>query len=359
MKSHRTLILSNRRNELIKELDSLYCESITLTSPDSLSYIGLANYRCVVIDSESLKNSLRKVSMGIRDDSACQALWYLLSESGNPEVFFLVEKKQKPDRDMTSLGVKFITLREIPGLALSSSEMPAETSSSLEKNRPSSAILTADDIREMHQKGINRIPANAGMTPWAAEVADSLRMQKTSSRLHLLYPVVAESRRALKEKGSELFDLSSRHPEMLFIVNELHLPVFNSLFPALQGRTVAPRIHWESHGAYTGESSVQMLVDQRCAGAIIPATKPYTDPTSLHKLLQLAAKTGLTLFSTFTLASSGSCDIIATNNSESGNIVPLYPASVLGDNGRIPESGAIIADMDFLRQLALRKGRQQ
>ena len=89
-----------------------------------------------------------------------------------------------------------------------------------------------------------------------------------------------------------------------------------------------------------------MLVDQRCFGAIVPPQKPYTDPENLKKLATLAQKQGLALFCTFTLASTGTCDIIASDRQSAGSMISLYQSEVVSP-ARLPESGAIAVNKEF------------
>lgn len=355
MNSMQILIITSNRSELLAAMPGITPENSVITSLDSLNYIGFSHYKKIVIDCASVSDSLKKVSLGIRDDQSTQALWQLLASSNGPEVYLLIEKMERPGNEMKQLGIQYITAAELQKMANSAESSIEQASRSLETDRPAHGILTADDIRDMHQSGLRQLPAGSRLTSWAAEVADSLNFHSDSHALHLLFPVKAASKKAMADMRTEIFALSSKFPNMLFIVNEAFLPVFNSLFPSLQGKTVAPSVHWESHGAYTGETSVQMLVDQRCFGAIIPARKPYTDPANFARLQKLAQKNALTLFSTFTLASAGTCDIIASNKSDSGAIVALYPAEALTDN-MVPGSGAIVVNSEFLKQSAFSKG---
>lgn len=355
MNSMQLLIITSNRSELLAAMPGITPENSVITSLDSLNYIGFSHYKKIVIDCASVSDSLKKVSLGIRDDRATQSLWQLLASSNGPEVYLLIEKMERPGNEMRQLGIQYITAAELQKMANSAELSIEQATRPLEENRPATGILTADDIRDMHQNGLRQLPAGARLTSWAAEVADSLNFHSDSHVLHLLFPVKASSKKALANMHTDIYALNSKFPNMLFIVNEAYLPVFNNLFPSLQGKTVAPSVHWETHGAYTGETSVQMLVDQRCFGAIIPAKKPYTDPENVVKLQKLAQKNGLTLFSTFTLASAGSCDIIASDNSDFGAIVALYPAEAL-TAGAVPGSGAIVVNSEFLKQSAFRKG---
>jgi len=354
MNNSNVLIISDNPGSFYAEPLALSPEKCRITRLDSIRYLGFAGLQAVVIDCASISGILKKVSLGIRDDAETQSLWELLSTTNGPKVYFLVEKMARPSSDMQQLGVDYIIHAELRRLIDSCGNNSRNTAAG--DNKPVAAgILTADDIRDMHQKGARSLPAGVRLTPWAAEVADSLKMSVAEHQLYLLLPVTANSKAHLASQREELFALASRHPNLLFIVSEIYLPIFNNLFPSLSGRTVAPSVHWASHGAFTGEVSVQMLVDQRCFGAIVPPQKPYTDPENLKKLAALAQKQGLALFCTFTLASAGTCDIIASDRQSAGSMISLYQSEVV-NQARLPESGAIAVNKEYLQQLTSRKG---
>ncbi|PKL44714.1 MAG: hypothetical protein CVV41_04940 [Candidatus Riflebacteria bacterium HGW-Riflebacteria-1] len=353
--NQQILIISDNRKDLQKRLSAAALEKCHLTGLDSLRYISFTNLGAVVIDSHSIDKTLRKISLGIRDDDASDALWQLLSQPKSARVYFLVDKMQKPGSDMISLGIDYIIGENLEQLIKdSSSEL--NFSGNTENSSQSGQLLTADDIRSMHQLNIRHIPAGSRLTAWAAEIADSLNISQSSEQLQLIWPVAANNRAALEKMHEELFDLNTRHPGLLFLVNPALLPVFNSLYPALAGKTVSPIIHWASHGAFTGETSSAMLADLRCAGAIVPARKPYTDPKNLVSLIKQAKENSLSLFSTFTLASSGGCDIIASESSGTGALTPLYNAEMISDKELPTGPAAVVANHEFLKRIALRKG---
>lgn len=355
MSNKQVLIISDKPGQFSTGPHALSPEKCFVTKLDSIRYLDFSNWRAVVIDCATIDKTLKKVSLGIRDDAESDSLWQLLSESNSPAVFMLIEKVAKPSPEMQQMGMEYITLSELSRLVSARDENNSGTTSDNSHNAPAGAMLTADDIRELNMKGLKTLPAGCRLTPWAAELADSLQMTASEHHLYLLLPITATSRGQLAARREELFELASRHKNLFFIVNEIYLPVFNELFPALAGRTVAPTVHWASHGAFTGEVSVQMLIDQRCFGAIVPAQPPYTNAENLKKLIQLAQKHGLTLFCTFTLASAGTCDIIAPDHQKAGGMISLYHSGVV-DPARLPESGAIAINNEFLQQIAIRKG---
>lgn len=354
MNNKQVLIISDNPGRFYVEPLALSPERCRATRLDSIQYLGFSGLQTVIIDCESISQALKKVSLGIRDTAETQSLWELLSGNHGPKVYLLVEKMAQASSEMQQLGVEYIIPGELRKLVETTvAQGPQGFANDLTHARNS--VLTADDIRSLHQSGARNLPDGCTLTPWAAEVAASLNLGINEHHLFLLLPVIAASREQLAAQREELFALASRYPSLLFIVNELYLPIFNGLFPSLSGRTVAPSVHWASHGAFTGEVSVQMLVDQRCYGAIIPAQKPYTDPENLKKLTALAQKHGLALFCTFTLASAGTCDIIASDRQTAGGMISLYQSGVV-DPARLPESGAVAVTKEFLQQITIRKG---
>lgn len=353
MSNNQVLIITDNRSSFYAEPYSLSPEKCRITGLDSIRYLGFSGVNAVVIDCASISGVLKKVSLGIRDNAETQALWELLAMQGGPRVYLLVEKMQKPGNEMMQMGIEYIIPAELRKLVADAA--PATQTREAQAAEFRQQLLTADDIRDLHQKGARQLPAGSRLTAWASEIADSLNLHAAEHKLHLLLPVKITSKEQLAGQHENLYSLASRYPSLLFMVNEIYLPVFNSLFPSLGGRTVAPSAHWASHGAYTGETSVQMLVDQRCFGAVVPACKPYSDPENLKKLAKLAHQHGLALFCTFTLASAGTCDIIATDGSGAGAMIPLYQAGVVSP-GKLPESGAIVVDNEFLQQITIRKG---
>lgn len=355
MSRNQILIISENHRELQDRLSITALEKCRLTGLESLRYLSFSSLSAVIIDSGSIDKTLHKVSLGIRDDDASNALWQLLSYPNGVRIFFLLEQLQKPGKDMLALGIDYISHENLERLI---DENAANNSSPTfnDNNFQGSQLLTADDIRHLHQQKMRQIPANSRLTAWAAEVAESLNFSQISSTLQLIWPVTASTVSALTRMHEELFDLNNRYPSMLFMISPLLLPIFNNLYPALQGKTVSPVIHWASHGAFTGETSAAMLADLRCAGAIVPARLPYTEPKNLLSLIKQAKENGIILFSTFTLASSGVCDIIASESSNPPALIPLYKAEMV-DTKELPTgSAAIVANHELLTQIAMRKG---
>jgi hypothetical protein len=355
MSTNQILVISDDRKALQERLPEATFEKCQLTGLESLRYIGFANLSTVVIDSKSIDKTLRKVSLGIRDDAASDALWQLLAQPNGTRVFFLVDKMSRPGSDMIALGIDYL-LYENLDLLLNDPSVSKVRHNFDDDTGIRTSPLTADDIRHLHKQNIRKIPAGSQLTTWAAELAESLNFSETGAALQLIWPVATASAAALKNMHEELFDLSTRHPDLLFMVNPAYLPVFNDLYPAFKGKTVSPVIHWASHGAYTGETSAAMLADLRCTGAVVPACMPYTEPKHIASLLGQAKEYELTLFSTFTLASSGVCDIIAPESSDRVSLTPLYSADMIGA-GELPGGpAAILLNRELLERIPSRKG---
>ncbi len=357
MTNKQLLIVSKNRSYWQQKLTAVSPDKYLITGAESLEYMSLGHHFAVILDFPEAHGLIKKVSLGICDNSACQSIWQLLASDSKVALYMFCEKTDSTiDPEMLQLGIEKRNLSGVISLFQQHESDPAgSTNGNLDNNFPAEKIITADDIRDMQKKGIRQIPAHAFLTPWAKEVADSLNIAQKQDSMRYLFPVEVSNLDALKLQRESIFELSNAHPEMLFIVNPLCLPVFNSLFPSLQGKTVSPSISWESHGAFTGETSASMLADMRCYGAIMPETAAYCMPERLLKTIELAQKHGLSLFSTFTLASTGSCDIIASEKYRS-YVIPLSPKGMTGAAAAL-ENGAMIVDREYLTQSAFRKGK--
>lgn len=352
MSNMQILIVTANQSSIFKELSQSQLDKITVTGIDSLNFIGFSRFGKIIIDCSGIHTSLHKLSLGIHDDMITSALWHLLSSHNTSELLFLVDSPTvRPSQDMTNLGVSFITRAELKKLDAGAEDTTINRFSNSRDRSPSDELLTADDIRALHQQGKNVIPAGSRMTTWAAEVADSLNFRTFEAhRVNLILPLNIKSQKDFSALREEIFTKAGRYPQLYFMVSSLYLPIFNEIFPSLIGRTIASSLHWETQGAFTGEVSAAMLADMRCYGAIIPALPPYNQPAHIKKTMELAKKHGLKLFSTFTLASRGTCDIIATDRKEEIALIPTYPAETL-DVKKLPESGAILVNDEFLRRL--------
>jgi hypothetical protein len=257
---------------------------------------------------------------------------------------------------MINLDISYILPQELKEMGLGFSEQSKQfdiSSSAISSGN----LLTADDIRRMHQEGKRTIKADQKLTSWAKEVADSLGLTQTTQNTRFLLNLGKASPDSLKNLQTDIFELSSKFPEMLFVINPLCISYFNRIFPSLTGRVVATSIHWSEKGAFTGETSAAMLADLRCVGAILPATIPYCDPDNVQAVLNQADKYNIELFSTFSLAPGTGCDIIATGiaNDAAFSMTPLFDRKGLTTEG-LPEKKAVIEDINFFRELPSRKG---
>jgi hypothetical protein len=334
---------------------SLSPDKVRVTGPASLNYIGFTNISAIVIDSPGLYKDLKKISLGIRDSVEAEALWGVFAGETNIPVHILVDQKASPSREMRELGIDYILATELRELANESGGYDTGGNYEDESSTDNSRLLTADDVRQMHQNGARSIPSDSRLTSWAAEVADSLGMSVTQQQTRYLINLASFSKKDLLDKKTEIHELAIKLPELLFVINPLLIASFADIFPSLRSKIVSPTIHWAKSGAFTGEVSAAMLADQRCRGAIVPAKQPYCQQENLNQIIAQAKKHDLELFSTFTLASGTGCDIIANGSAQSGSLTPLYRAEMLNSADR-PDSGAIIADWNHYMGLPFRKG---
>ncbi len=320
-------------------------EQARVTGPASLNYIGLSNFAAVILDSPSLIKDLRKISHGIRDDSATEALWSLFSGEYNVPLFILVNKKASPSIDMRNLDINYILPKEIKDLA---GELGIKSGPTQNTIGSAAEMLTADDIKIMAQQGIRTLEPGMRLTGWAEETAKTLGINQKENRIHLLVDLTNLAGRSFfKQIKSEIFDISTALRDAYFVVNPIHMPFFAELFPGLRHRLVSPTIHWAAQGAYTGEVSAAMLADLKCYGAIVPAKPPYCEEKHIESLFIQAQKYDLQLFSTFTLANNQACDIIATDRNTGKPMIPVYSRQ-LGKSST--ESCALIADLSFFKE---------
>lgn len=348
MANKKILIITdnNRASSKFFEAPFLFSpEQVTVTGVASLNYIGFQNFNGIIIDCPALINDLTKISLGIRDSAETEALWRIFCGETGIEVFILVEQKTSPGKTMRELGISYITGPEIADLIKSLSKSFSEAT----KSTKPAEILTADDVRSLHQTGRRSIPTGSGLTPWAEEVAQALGMTRETCSLKHLIDFSHAGAEELKIRQEEIFSLSTKIADALFVLNPIMLSLFIKMYPSLRTRTVSSTVHWASHGAFTGETSAAMLADLRCHGAIVPAKAPYFEKKNIHQLIEQAQKYSLELFSTFTLASGTGCDIIASDGATDKQFTPLYRAQVL-DQQRLPETGAIIAGPDYFLQ---------
>lgn len=330
---------------------SLAPELVLVTGAASLQYLGFTGFATVIIDSPRLHKELGKISLGIRDSIETEALWQIFCGACAAEVYILIGQKAAATKTMRELGISYLAESELAELV--AARVAADNTAGSGATISAQTMLTADEIRTLHQSGVRNLDAGRPMTPWAAEVAESLGMKVVSTQNHFLVNLAALSPKKLREISEEIFALSTRLPELLYVINPATIAAFAATFPSLRGRVVASTIHWASQGAYTGETSAAMLADLRCYGAIVPAQLPYCTAANLKELLQQAQKHNLKLFSTFTLAYGTGCDIIAPDGAASEQMTPLYNAEVSTET---PANGGIIAGLEYYRKLPTRKG---
>lgn len=357
--SRKILIISDNRDKFYESPLFLSPDHFQISGIGGVGFLGFGAFKAVVIDCAGSLPALKKVSLGLRDDFESQAFWELLSKSNGPSIYMLVNKQSPASKEMLELGLSYIIPSELAKLYTSTdTETTAsggDSASYIDYNK--SNLLTADDVRALYNSGARSLPADVKLTSWASEVASTLQMSETGKELLYLLPLDIKSKSNLRSWREDLFELSSKHKNLYFILNGIYLPIFNEEFPSLRGRTVAPSVHWASHGAFTGELSVDMLCDLRCFGAIIQNRSPYNVKENLEKLVKLASSKRLNLFSTFTFASGDTCDIIFDKGLKPMRLIHIYDTSEEAKIDYATDSAAIITDKKYLQSAALNKGK--
>jgi hypothetical protein len=355
------LIISDDRNDHERFLVAPYnlsTEDYVAISCETLKFTGLSRYSAIAIDSHRLIPSLKKVALGICDNGITESLWSIFSKKSGLPVYIIVDRVSAPTQDMKSLGIEYVLPADLKALTKTFRSF----SNTFEKIVPTqgtdNSSLTADEIRELYQQGIRRIPANRPLTMWAKEVAESLGMTQSSNDTFFLYYVKAQTISALKKQQSELFDFGSGLKNLYFVIDTPLIPVFKDLFPSLSRRVISPTISWEKQGAFTGETSLSMLLDQNCAGAMIPPTAPYTDKKNLDKLLEAAKKKSFMLFSTFPLAQSSGYGIISPENKLEHQVIPILETKEF-EKGSLPDNSAVIIEKYLLQRMLTKEGNRK
>lgn len=337
MTTSKLLIITNSRSKSDKFLAPPYnlsIEDFYVTGIKSLEYIGFSAYKAVVIDFDAT-DVIKKISLGINDDSMSCSLWQLIAKNNNTSLYHLVDKITQPSRDMKLLDIKYIRPSELKNL------VGKESAKDECAANDGKTLLTAGDIREMHVSGVTEISNSNSMTPWAKEVADSYDMTEEYEGQIKIFPIEAQTKLELSKLSEMLFHLSSQHSDLLFALPSPIIPVFRRMFPALGNRIVAIGISWAEKGAFTGENSYRMLNDQQCRGAIIPNKEPYLNKENLASIVKIVSDSGFKLFSYFPLADDGECGII------NRNIMHLFDARS-SEKKAGDECRAIVVDKKYL-----------
>ena len=111
MTKRHLLIITDSQKDKKRFFSSPYGlkpEATKITSASSLNFISCSGFKSIVIDSRGLYQCLKKISLGIRDSEDTEALWRILSEKKPVPVYFLVDRKSPPTREMISLGISYI-----------------------------------------------------------------------------------------------------------------------------------------------------------------------------------------------------------------------------------------------------------
>lgn len=296
-----------KTTDLIAPPFGLEPEEFVLTRLESLTVMGFARFAAVVIHEPPV-DLFRRLSLGLRDRPDAEALWSLISQVRSVPVFVLSERIERPPTELSDLGIGTTIPQRLRELCAASAAHEAGSSG---PSVPAVSLLTADDVRAIHLKGVTTLDENTPMTDWARETAAALgiRLTPAASR-RVLIPVEARSVRHLAKFGELLHGFAASPLAPLFIVAEPLMPVFNELFPSLRGRLVAPSIHWEKQGAFTGEISLAMALDLGCEGAIIPDLPAYTEPKRFSQLCAAVAGKQFSLYVPSPLAARDCCAII-------------------------------------------------
>ncbi len=275
-----------------------------LTRPASIAYLGFARFARIVLHDPD-PTLLRKSQLGLHDGDAEHGLFTLFN-AGRP-LYILVPAPCQPERAWVDLGLTPVRPAELAELAREGAALPSAEAPRLANQN----VLTADDIREMHQQGITRLETGLRLTSWAQEVADSLGMTTMAdAEFFTLIDLASLGRKQLKDLGSRLHDAARRSAHVAFVVAPPMIPILRELYPDLGNRIVSPTIHWAKDGAFTGECAARMLADAGCLGAIVPTAAPYRTPDNLKKLAAEASAHHLRLFLLTGLAPVGGCDIM-------------------------------------------------
>lgn len=309
MTAHLLLIASEtlKTADLIAPPFGLQPEAFMLTKLESLSVLGFSRFSAVVIHEPPV-DLFRRLSLGLRDRPDAEALWTLISQVRSVPVFVLSATVERPPKELSDLGIGTTIPQRLRELSMA--HATPETGS-IGPQVSAASVLTADDVRDMHQKGVKSLDENTPMTDWARETAAALgiRLTPAPSR-RILIPVEARDVKHLQKFGELLHGFASSPLAPLFIVAEPLMPAFNDLFPSLRGRLVAPSIHWEKQGAFTGEISLAMALDLGCEGAIVPGLPAYTEPKRFAQLCAAVEGKQFSLYVPSPLAAPDCCAII-------------------------------------------------
>ncbi|OIP28304.1 hypothetical protein AUK22_04355 [bacterium CG2_30_54_10] len=316
-------------------------EAFLLTRLESLKWLGFARFSAIILH-EPPTELLAKLALGLRDNSDLEALWSLFKDPLGPQVRAMSLAPAAPPRPWIDLGLEPILPSELASLADSIPTPGTGPVSAQPRN-----ALTADDIRELYQKGIKTIPSDRPLTDWAREIAASLGMASDSSESSfILWAVKAVTRKDLQSQGEKFFRAAQALPSLLFVLSPPHIPIFQEFFPSLKSRVVSANAHWASHGAFTGEVSIGMLADLGCRGAILSNRPPHNSPDHQSEISKQAHVHGLNIFSI--------CDIMARRSGSPKPDRAFIPLCRIGES----RSGAVLVNDQELEQILMQKGRR-
>ncbi|NCB47653.1 hypothetical protein EOM81_11630, partial [bacterium] len=231
--SRKILIISDNRDKFYESPLFLSPDHFQISGIGGVGFLGFGAFKAVVIDCAGSLPALKKVSLGLRDDFESQAFWELLSKSNGPSIYMLVNKQSPASKEMLELGLSYIIPSELAKLYTSfdteTTVSGGDSASYIDYNK--SNLLTADDVRALYNSGARSLPADVKLTSWASEVASTLQMSETGKELLYLLPLDIKSKSDLRSWREDLFELSSKHKNLYFILNGIYLPIFNEEFP--------------------------------------------------------------------------------------------------------------------------------
>ena len=324
MKTAATLFVTQTLTlaELCRPPWKMTPETAVVTGFSSLRYINASKFSAVVLH-EPPPGLLNKAGSGIRDDNDSEAIWALFNSDNRPPVF-QITLPGKPLTEREKQLCRNLSIDCLTPAQLCSLMHCIDSNHGVKSIRNSQCkILTADDIREMHHKGIKTFNSSSRLTPWAEEVAASLKITATpdgKSDDYMIHVLRFCTRPQILERSALIYSAATAIPDLLFVPPLPLLVWFREKFASLKGRMVSPAIHTQQKGAFTGEVSLEMLIDIGCVGAFIQPSILAAGGVELANLCKRAGEKGFLLFGTIPVEQIAEYDIMAA---QGHGIIPL------------------------------------
>lgn len=312
----KVLIVSNSLSSetLTKAPYNLQPEIFTLTSFNSIKWISYNSYSIIIFHKLD-KNILHKVALGIYDNNILYGLWKILYDYKKP--IYLLEDFQNSEQisdydSIKGLGYDYSKLLLNLGIERIWPSDIIKIFRDIQFNFPNSFayesipnftnnLVTADDIRNAYKSNIKEIyfKHNQLVTDWAKEVANTLdiKLIENKPKILLLHKPNFNNLENIYKLSDKIKMLCDKHKDIYFLVSPCLIPIFAEAFPSLRNKIVSSVVHWEKQGAFTGETSITMLLDFECRCGILKDTAPYNFPENVKKLLELAKEKNFTIFS--------------------------------------------------------------